>query len=426
VSHVSLLPTRPPVPLAPVPGPSKTTDVKEDFSKMKQPSQVLVTTFYTSIEPWIRPLIEEDIGFLDYTADEETPFVVPKLGRHYSQVWEEEDIATYGIPLPGTAAAHASGHAGSSDNGKLFAKNTRWEPATLTDADAITEEKGHGPLTERVISSLLQMPGEAVWNGVKQAEGAMEGRSGGGATAAAARDKMTIGDLEERIRESLRWLGIPDEEPATEDPVDDPIATALRHAQKQLRLTLATNKARKARILNVARDRLGYQEYVEVRDALDRNITNLYSKLQRKDAPKVSKKKKVKGESAGANGDSKPPGVIPPSPAALGLGQDERAVLNVPEQLTQLVKTRRQWVDMIGGAFEARERERKGSIIGVPDRGKSLFIGIADEVLERANALPSSIREQDSKGKGKGTAMEASASTSTNGLLPGSSPMELG
>ena len=73
----------------------------EDFSKSKQPSQVQVNTFYTSIEPWLRPIKEEDIGFLQYTADEVEPFIMPKLGRHYSVVWEEEDIANYGMPLPG-------------------------------------------------------------------------------------------------------------------------------------------------------------------------------------------------------------------------------------------------------------------------------------------------------------------------------------
>lgn len=399
---------------------------------MKQPSQILVHTFYTSIEPWIRPFTEEDVGFLEYTSDEVTPYVMPKLGRHYSEVWEEEDIAVYGIPLPGTAAAQASAHASTSDCGKLFQKNAKWEPATLTDADAITEEKGHGPLTERVISALLPMPGEAVWNGVKQAEGAMEGRSGGGATAAAARDKMTIADLEERIRESLRWLGVPDDEPVTDDPVDDPIATALRQAQQRLRVTVATNKARKARLVNIVRDRLGYQEYADMRHALDRNIANLYNKLQKKDAPKVSKKKRAKSELAGANGDGKAPAVIPPSPAALGLGQDDRAVLNVPEQLMHLVKTRRQWVDQIGRVFEEKERERKGSIIGVPERDKSVFAGVVDEVraeLERAKLLPHVLREsalKDTKGKGKAGVAGSEAGPSTTAPMPNGTPMELG
>jgi transcriptional adapter 3 len=83
------------------PGPSKPTDVKDNFSKPKQPSPVLVTTFYISIEPWIQNIKEEDIGFLKHTTDKVKPYVLPKLGRHYSEVWEDEDIAIYGGPLPG-------------------------------------------------------------------------------------------------------------------------------------------------------------------------------------------------------------------------------------------------------------------------------------------------------------------------------------
>ncbi len=84
-----LLPPRPPIPQPPIPGPSKPTEVTEDFTKMKQPtSTVTVSTFYTSIEPYTRNIKEEDVGFLEYTGDEVEPFVMPKLGRHYLEVWK--------------------------------------------------------------------------------------------------------------------------------------------------------------------------------------------------------------------------------------------------------------------------------------------------------------------------------------------------
>ena len=57
---------------------------------------------------------------------------------------------------------------------------------------------------------------------------------------------------------------------------------------------LATNKARKVRLAAIAEDRLAYQEYVENRDAIDKQISTLYSKYQKKDGPKSSKKKKQK------------------------------------------------------------------------------------------------------------------------------------
>lgn len=186
----------------------------DDFSKSKQPSQTQVTTFYTSIEPWIRPIKEEDVGFLEYTADEVEPFIVPPLGRHYAAVWAEEDTALYGGPLPGTAAAqYAAGLIATptARSGTL----PRWEPSTLAEPDLLTEERGHGPLTERLLSALIPAPDPNGWKGVKAAEEAMEGRSAGGANAAAERDKMTVADLEERIRDSVRFLGLLDEKVRT-------------------------------------------------------------------------------------------------------------------------------------------------------------------------------------------------------------------
>lgn len=169
-------------------------------------SQVQVTTFYASMEPWLRPIKEEDIGFLEYAGEEVDPFVMPKLGRHYTEVWEEEDIKAYGYPLPATVAMRASAPHPPVPSGPL----PLWEPSTLSDNDAVTEERGHGPLTERLITALMNNPIE--WKGVKAAEEAMEGRPGtNGAAAAAARDKLNVADLEDRVTNVLRFHGILDE-----------------------------------------------------------------------------------------------------------------------------------------------------------------------------------------------------------------------
>lgn len=167
-----------------------------------------VTTFYTSIEPWLRPVKEEDVGFLEYTGDDVEPFVMPKLGRHYTELWEEEDTTLYGGPLPVTATMRAGARTHPPNpTGPL----PRWEPSTLMETDLLTEERGHGPLTERLVTALIPMH-NAEWRGVKAAEEAMEGRPGtNGAAAAAARDKLNVADLEERVRNVLRFHGLLDE-----------------------------------------------------------------------------------------------------------------------------------------------------------------------------------------------------------------------
>ncbi|KAJ8699217.1 Transcriptional regulator [Pleurotus ostreatus] len=372
----SLLPTRPPLPPTPVAGPSKPTEVMEDFSKLKQPAQTVVATFYTSIEPWIRPIKEEDVGFLEHTGDEVEPFIMPKLGRHYTELWEEEDMGILAMP--------------SDADPSIFAPpDPKFEPSQLGETDVLNEEKGHGPLTERVIAALLPAP-DLTWKGVKAAEDAMEGRPGGSGAAAARREKMNVTDLEARIRDTMRSNGLLDGMPDYSEKVDDPISTALRQAQRELRVVLATNKKRRERLVAIARDRLAYQEYVELRDSIDKNINSLFSKLQKKDGPKLGRKKKGKASEAAAptpvpqktNGNGgKPLGgisALPPCPAALGLGPDDENKLVLPEHLKQLVETRRQWVDQVGAVFEEKEREEPGRVWGVPK--ESVFRGIEDEV----------------------------------------------
>lgn len=197
-----LLPPRPPIPPPPIPGPSKPIEVMEDFTKTKQPaSTVTVSTFYASIEPYIRNIKEEDVGFLEYTGDEVEPFVMPKLGRHYLEIWEDQDMGILPPVILGEPPiAPVSSYA---------APTPKWDPSTLSDADLQGEEKGHGPLTERVISALLPVQ-DAEWKGVKAAEDAMEGRPGGSGAAAARRERLNVTDLETRIRDMMRHHGLLD------------------------------------------------------------------------------------------------------------------------------------------------------------------------------------------------------------------------
>lgn len=169
-------------------------------------------------------------------------------------------------------------------------------------------------------------------------------------------------------------------QPDYSEAVDDPIASALRQSQEELRRVLTTNKMRKQRLVEIARDRLAHQEYMEARDSLDKNITTVYTKLQKKDAPKTVKKKK---KGAGPTNDHagseppQPPAPIP-CPAALGLGPDADNKLVIPDTLKDLVRTRKQWVQAVGGVFDSKQKESLGRIWGLPPG--SVFEGVDEEV----------------------------------------------
>ncbi len=216
-------------------------------------------------------------------------------------------------------------------------------------------------------------------------------------------------------------------QPDFTEKVDDPIATALRQAQAELRQVVAMNKARKARLISIARDQLGYQEYLECRDSIDKNITTMFTKLQKKDIPKLTKKKKkLEGSESGnagngggtncvGNSAGSMMGNLAPCPAAIGFNQDDDQYLLVNDQLKHLVETRRQWVDTVGSVFEQKEKENPGRIWGLPK--ESVYKGIEEEV-QRLLVNPGPlliIRDEDILKNGLGTSGVAPGKTKVKG-----------
>jgi len=184
--------------------------------------------------------------------------------------------------------------------------------------------------------------------------------------------------------------------------VDDPIASGLRHLQDELRKVVAANKVRKSRLAAIAKDRLAYQEYVEVRDSVDRNLLNTFSKLQKRDLPKPPKKKAKVDASEEILGNP-----LGPCPAALGLGPDEDHKLVVTDQMKDLVQTRRKWCDVVGGELREMQEKHPGRLWGFPT--ETIYEGVSEEVdmiLQGQPAAQRSQRNGNGNGKGKERAMD--------------------
>ena len=125
--------------------------------------------------------------------------------------------------------------------------------------------------------------------------------------------------------------------------------------------------------------------------------------MQKKDGPKVSKKKKAKSDTNGA-GAPAPPSTPPVGawPSAAGLGPDDENLLQIPDALIKLIATRRQWVDSVGGVFDAMEREQPGRIYGLPER--SIYEGL-DADIDRTDGSDATVGRSASADKGKGRAV---------------------
>ena len=201
-----LLQPRPPIPTPMSPSPRRPVDVTEDFTKAKAVGQpVPVTAFYTSIEPWLRAVKEEDIGWLEFVPDEVEAFLVPKLGRHYTETWEDEDIKMYG-GVPSALDFSASRRSRPRSGGVVSLK---WDVSTISDAD-LTTDKGLGPLSERVVSALLPDSDQHSAKRMKESEEAatQPTNSGESVAQAARRDQVVVGEVEERLKDSAHFYGL--------------------------------------------------------------------------------------------------------------------------------------------------------------------------------------------------------------------------
>ena len=180
-------------------------------------------------------------------------------------------------------------------------------------------------------------------------------------------------DLEDRIRRELNYLGVFPWEPpnvlngplssASKTPVlgsgnlgsnvmnrhgeidwslrtDDEISAALRACQRQLRDQMNVNENRKIKLAEIVRDRLAYQEFETLRDALEKQIETGWIRRQRHHG-----KRKVKGK-----GVEK----VPPI---------ELLRSSLPEGLVSALEKRRRLVDSVAPLFQHAEA---GQFRGLP------------------------------------------------------------
>lgn len=385
------LPPKPPRNPLPIPQTDDPNEVHDDISERKQPpNQVTAHTYWNFIEPWTRQVKDEDVAFLAISGDDDDLWEMPPLERHYSEVWEDQDRFTLDLPPLNRSNKHRTHNPYSaftnppppSAGGSMQpAPNSgvRWDPATLTEADTATDEHGSGPLTERVFSAFMHLP-----NSVKLEED--DSFKGGGFGLGRAAGQGTVGDLEERLMKECKALGliIENEEPDYSQPQDDQIASELRRCQRALKIQLQVNEARKKRLLAIAELRLSYADYEEVKEGMERNISNMFAKLGNTGANKVTKKKKKEKEKVAAAAAVNPATGEPAGIAGLGLvGMDGN--LQIPNDIWEAVCVLQRWKSDIGEAFDKLEKENPGLVRGLPE--KSIYEGL-DEEIARLQGLP--------------------------------------
>ncbi|KAL4942430.1 hypothetical protein BDV06DRAFT_163817 [Aspergillus oleicola] len=350
------------------------TPPDRDFSNAKPTNQVNANTFLLYIEPYVRLLMEEDIAFLKEKGNRVTPFMMPKRAKkHYSDVWSEEDGL---INLDQT----------NGDRENLPLNEGRGNIDQVTDETVETDKVSMPPLLSRLTSLLRyehRAPDENSTNGNTNGDTSINGLNGdsmdidhpNGDTSETTKPqpsatsfraaspsgfkvpaaKLDHAQLDERLKAELRHVGFlgADENPDYDAHYDDDIAQRLRLLQSELKKQMIINSARKSRVLEVARERMAFQEYMTIHDDLDSQVQQAYLKRTRT-LGKSKKGSQAKHRPGGAGGGSHVVSAAGISRPAIG------------DVARTLMDRRKRWRDCIGPVF-------KDCKTSVPGQDESIF-----------------------------------------------------
>lgn len=348
-----------------------------DFSKNKPPSnQVQFTTFQSYIESYFRPYLTEDIKFLKernvvppgfekqgYDADV-TPFIIPKLGKFYADLWSEED-STLGSKLNSPAFQQPS-----SDSYK-----PKGSIEGLTDEALFTEDISCGPLSNRLLSAILSnregglsdeedAPAndsksetkDASKSSLAEEEVATQLNSEEDYKLSAEQNDFQT--IEERLKRELKYIGIFMNLPTTgeskpkakqangraakkisasiidndewiKNKEDDEVCAEIRKLQRELKEVTSRNRANRKKLIPLVEEHIAYQEYCAILEDLDKQVDLAYMK-------------RLKGK-----GKKKRLDVVTPQQQALNSG------------LRALLEKRRRWIDNIGKLFPVAEKMKR-------------------------------------------------------------------
>lgn len=333
----------------------------KDFSNARPQNQIAANTFQTFVEAYTRPLAEEDMAFLRERGDRVTPFLpVPRGKRHWTDIWAEEDggMITDGLD-------------------RLSTTQPRGNADQIDEDNASTDQISSGPVASRLLS-LLKFEHRSPLNDIAgndlnaftdgndtmDLDGLTNGHDNtdkplAPATSIAdlsgnkASQKLDYLQSDERIKSELRYLGLlgQDENPDYEAHNDDDISARLRLLQAELRHIMLINGARKARLLDLAKERLAYQEYSTIHDDLDSQVQQAYLKRTRT----LGKTKK------GGPGGNKPKLGLA-SAAAFGINRAR----DIGDNARMLMDRRKRWQNCIGPVFKDMKH-------GIPGEGEGIF-----------------------------------------------------
>ncbi|KAG5438914.1 hypothetical protein PCANB_002244 [Pneumocystis canis] len=290
--------------------------VNDDFSKVKAPIQVSISTYYASLDPFYRPFSEEDLVFLKEKDDEFTTYMIPPLGIFSENVWASDDLS-------GTISSNL--HSPSS--------LPYGSPSQLTDEHLFTEDISCGPLLERLLSAILKEENNSDDEEKKNDNDNEKDADLNNCGWKIPSTKIDYPTFEERLKKELRHIGIlGDNNIDWNNREDDEISSNLRSLQCQLRRQCAINSARKNKLSELIKEHLAYQEYSIILNDLNKQVEQAFLKRS-----KIIEARKKRG--LGTNS------------ADLGSGR-----IGLSNYIQTLLERRKKWIEKVGSIFTPIEK----------------------------------------------------------------------
>ncbi|SJX63196.1 uncharacterized protein SRS1_14020 [Sporisorium reilianum f. sp. reilianum] len=279
--------------------------------------QTPINTFYNYADAFFKTLTEDDLAWLSSKSDDHEPFQMPPLGRHYKELWEEEEallasgtVDVYGNPisaisrspsislgagggLPLDASVLAATAAAAARNGTADSRGQHAARAELEipppphfrvkqmsnlhlglESPAVVDARS-GPLAERLVASLLPSHTEH------------DGDDANTSTAAAARGDGTSALPPSMLASLNGHVGADDDEGDDYDAEGEPDLDLDAVVQDQDMATFEERIAKELKALEV----LGADESLDWSTRADDEISTTLRMVQRE----LARQQKVNG-----------------------------------------------------------------------------------------------------------------------------------
>eukprot|EP00112_Aurelia_sp_Birch-Aquarium-sp1_P015800 Seg353.5 transcript_id=Seg353.5/GoldUCD/mRNA.D3Y31 product="Transcriptional adapter 3-A" protein_id=Seg353.5/GoldUCD/D3Y31 len=265
--------------------PKSEPDPEVYISKPK-PATDMPNKFWATVEPYCADITADDLKILEDVVNTPTEegefFKVPTLGKHYTQVWAQEDLNEE--QREGSKVEKRRGGSALSSNYEntdfdKFSKNV-----DVTSANNEEETCPFGALTQRLISALvdeniLAPMDESDISDLSKQAGSNEGSS----NASSQVKHFTIPHaraLENAIKEELANLGFIESHSDEEDlDFDDEVLMELRRHQSELRTIMQKNKRAAETLLDKAQKEMQRQELKQRAKVVDAEVMDSFRKV---------------------------------------------------------------------------------------------------------------------------------------------------